>query len=112
VIARLTVSWFVLTGGWEADFSDERANLIAVRMASWIWPPQLWRVEGRIPPTTTAVLLELQGLGLVKLGERMGGSIPVQVLKLYGLPDRILAELDALIAKRHAGSAGASEDAE
>lgn len=102
-IARLCVTWFVLSGGWEADFSDRLQNLKWVRLASWVWPPMLWRVEGRFPPSATAVLLELQGLGLVTIGAREGSDVLVTVGKLYELPDKIVAELEALVHKREAG---------
>jgi hypothetical protein len=103
-IARLSVTWFVLTGGWEADFSDRLRNLRNTKLASWLWPPAIWRTEtGRVGPTTASVLMELQGLGLAKVRGREGNDMLVEVLRPPGagwlLPEKIEAELAAIAAR-------------
>lgn len=104
-VARLTVTWFILAGGWADDGASRREQLIRVRLASWLWPPALWRAEGRVPPTVTSVLLELQSLRLVDLGPRQGGDMPVTLRRHMSLPDSLLAEIDAIVARRERGEA-------
>jgi hypothetical protein len=103
-IGRLTVTWFLLSGGWEARLDDDRLqSLRNVKLASWLWPPSIWRLmPGRCGITTTSVLLELQSLGLAKVIGREGNDVLVELLRPPGgwlLPERIEAELEA-IAKR------------
>jgi hypothetical protein len=108
-IARLSVTWFLLAGGWEADFSDRFRNLRVTRLASWLWPPALWQLENpRVGPTATSVLLELQGLGIARVLGREGRDVLVELLRAPDacyLPDRIEAQLRELAARHQPGDA-------
>jgi len=68
-VARLAVTWFVLVGGWEADFSAREVNLTNTRQASALWPITRFRAWGSF--TTTSILLELQELGIVRIDRRV-----------------------------------------
>jgi hypothetical protein len=116
-IARLSVTWFLLSGGWEADFGDRLQNLRRVKLASWLWPPAIWRSDGgRVGVTTASVLLELQGLNLARIHGREGNDMLVELVRpteSWLLPERIEAELAAIAAKPpRASRRGEEEPAE